>query len=555
MEESSIILSITCEFCEKSKSNIVCKTCTKIKHYCTKCFKATHDNEGNNLHESYLDYNPQKIYKSYHEISDQLAKITECKNHKKALEFICSTCQMAICSDCVNENEHKNHNVEGSEEATNKVFEEARCICYRMEKDRDIICTIRDDNISRSTEIIHEEYEKCKEKLLHKFSILEEFLSSKKRELLGEVEENMKDEIQKLEKTDEYLKKAQLTIENWIKITHQIMKDKQISMYSDIKEMEKYEFSLPLSANPKLKKKIKIQNITNVLNELDHLRISIESREIFEKKITIPHKYKFEKEIHALRLPFFVEDMKKQKFVISRALHDNNPEFECYSTLEDLFGNKLPNTHSHFNHIICSVYNIASNGFLYCQLEDSDRIYKVDIGLSKIIDYFTIKDAMPRDKARILSGVEYSNLLLLQDSLNGKHYVAYCKPHFVRPFEDENVSPFGETRPQFCISEFITDPHMNLGKTWTINLENIGCKDGFKTIFICDNRVFIGKDYKENSINAEYNLINKNWEQDPKISLPPECKCMTWAYFLPQSYAIVSSTNERRIAYFVPDNS
>lgn len=156
-------------------------------------------------------------------------------------------------------------------------------------------------------------------------------------------------------------------------------------------------------------------------------------------------------------------------------------------------------------------------------------IAKVSCESGTLVEQFELQNA-----GSLLDWARFSTILLMIDENDEKMYAVYKKRN---------------ATTEICVAEFIPEPKMNLGVSYTINLKDKGLKGCVGKIFIYGGRVFIGETYKNETIEHEFNLLTNKWEATEKIILSgaSHIQCCT---YLPKEQAFLANYCEKHIGYF-----
>eukprot|EP01022_Parablepharisma_sp_SALTPOND_P033550 TRINITY_DN889_c0_g1_i2.p3 TRINITY_DN889_c0_g1~~TRINITY_DN889_c0_g1_i2.p3 ORF type:complete len:155 (+),score=12.52 TRINITY_DN889_c0_g1_i2:266-730(+) len=125
-----------CDICDNASSVICCEICKKNQVLCAECYKRSHNSESRRQHTVHMIADPSKTFTSFDEAMLCLLPEENCAKHpRRGMEYVCKTCGVAICCDCLLVGDHKGHDATSFEEGWAEVIKTAPAMEKKMQQD------------------------------------------------------------------------------------------------------------------------------------------------------------------------------------------------------------------------------------------------------------------------------------------------------------------------------------------------------------------------------------------------------------------------------------
>ena len=178
--------SIKCDVCESENATMKCLDCTKNRFFCDICFSVSHKSDKNMAHRKEII--SDKDIEERRKNPDQ-ENLGRCDIHKQnKLKYICKSCHLAICSDCVITGDHKGHDAISIQDIQPEIAKMIEEMILSTLSSISHLKNVKSNAEPKETNMKNA-IEASKKAIIQSFSQIEKALEKKKDELLKKIDD------------------------------------------------------------------------------------------------------------------------------------------------------------------------------------------------------------------------------------------------------------------------------------------------------------------------------------------------------------------------------
>ncbi len=517
-----------CDICECNVATIQCADCKKYTRLCKDCYMSSHKGEKKRTHRI-ASLAPVAAVEE--EKDSEYCANFKCKVHPtECRRFICTRCNITVCSLCLLAGEHEGHAAVAFSEVANHVVS---MYGQELEEHTARVAQLRraKDEAVGKQKLLADSLAAAKTLVRCKFVEVEDLVQEKRHEVLGMIERGYGSKLHiPDQKIGRLLGDCQDMLANVKSILEEssagtITQDRFDSLCATEKEQQQQ------GRGEGVQNGISdmLQSVYMVPEQVPPIEFDLQKVELalrpvlpVDRSIGNPAgitDVKAWRTLRSIENPGWnagiAYDLQTGEcFVVAGS--DGNQVF-IYHCESDIWGpgenvaTKIP-----LEQNCAGTYFAVSGGYLYYPAKGSATVLQVEIHSGKLRSEAKLPNAgFGRDPTSVFNCGGLTDIAVMQDPLTGLLYVMY----------QEVVKQ--ECRLQLLLE---TPGEISLGETWLLPGKK---KAGFGFAFVKDGMLYLGSRFDKPVVDYIFNLRLNKWEKQPEIQLPGEFGAITHVMAVP----------------------